>query len=108
MAKLNPLDANDFQVIFGLHSIDSIVQKDNAHQRELEAMNEKLGQALVEEASKNEIISALSNLYFEIAVIDLEKQTYSSVSGLDKKFIRNPRTGKNIRNGAAPFRAQCL
>ena len=94
VAKLNPLDTNDFQVISGLQSIDSIVQKDNAHQRELEAMNEKIGQALVEEASKNEIISALSNLYFEIAVIDLEKQTYSSVSGPDKKFIRNPRTGK--------------
>ena len=49
--------------------------------------------ALAEEEVKNEIISALSTLYKEIAVVNLQEMTYELVSGPDNKYEKKGQVG---------------
>ena len=61
--------------------------------RKQKEQKEQLEEALAEQEAKNEIISAISNLYKEIVSIDLVEQTYVLVSGPDNKYIRKGQTG---------------
>ena len=65
---------DSFQALVDFRSIDEIVCSEREHQRALEA-------ALDEARTNNEIISALSKIYFLIYRINVEDDLYEEVSG---------------------------
>lgn len=76
---------DDFQVLVDFRHIDDIVIEEKKHQQELEA-------ALKEANMQNEIISAISKIYFLIYRIDLKADYYEEISS-DGKVHRL--TGEN-------------
>lgn len=64
----------DYKLLLGFRHIDDIVALEQKKQFELE-------QALTEANLKNEVISALSQIYYAIFLIDLEKDQYKEISG---------------------------
>ena len=74
-------DQNSFPVIIGFRPIDEEVEMELEHQR------------LIRTSKQSEIISAISTLYKEIAVIDLENMTFELVSGPDNQEVRDNRSG---------------
>ena len=77
---------NQFQVLIGMRPIDEIVRQEHQNQLVL--------QKAFEEAQRNvEIISALSNLYKEIAIVNLVNYSYMVVSGQNNKHIQNGKIG---------------
>ena len=64
----------DSKIILGFRHIDDIVALEHQKQFELE-------QALTEARLKNEVISALSQIYHAIFLIDLENDVYTEISG---------------------------
>lgn len=64
---------DDFQVLVDFRHIDDIVIEEKKHQQELEA-------ALKEANMQNDIISAISKLYFLIYRIDLKADYYEEIS----------------------------
>lgn len=80
----------DYKLILGFRHIDDIVALEHQKQFELE-------QALNEARLKNEVISALSQIYHAIFLIDLEKDVYNEISG---KGCKHRLAGKS---GCASF-----
>lgn len=77
---------NQYQVLIGMRPIDDIIRQ--------ESQNQLVLQKAFEEANRNvEIISALSNLYKEIAILNLPEYSYLVVSGPDKKNVHEGATG---------------
>ena len=74
-------DQNSFNVIIGFRPIDEEVKQELEHQR------------LVRTSQQSEIISAISTLYKEIAIIDLEHMTFELVSGPDNQDVRDNKSG---------------
>ncbi len=68
------LTVSDYKLLLGFRHIDDIVAIEQKKQFELE-------QALAEANLKNEVISALSQIYYTIFLIDLEKDTFKEISG---------------------------
>lgn len=64
----------DYKLLIGFRHIDDIVAIEQKKQFELE-------QALAEANLKNEVISALSQIYYAIFLIDLNKNTFKEISG---------------------------
>lgn len=75
-------------------SKNGVEKRQEEQQKEaLESALEIAKKALKEETAKNEIISAISSLYKEIAAIDLNTMTYKLVSGPDNRYVRNGQSG---------------
>lgn len=72
--KMPESDDNNYKILLGFKHIDDIVALEQKKQFELE-------QALTEANLKNEVISALSQIYYAIFLIDLEKDQYKEISG---------------------------
>lgn len=64
----------DYKILLGFRHIDDIVVLEQKKQFELE-------QALTEANLKNEVISALSQIYYAIFLIDLKKDLFKEISG---------------------------
>lgn len=64
----------NYQLLLGFRHIDDIVALEQKRQFELE-------QALAEATLKNEVISALSQIYNAIFLINLEKDSFKEISG---------------------------
>lgn len=64
----------NYQLLLGFRHIDNIVALEQKRQFELE-------QALTEATLKNEVISALSQIYNAIFLINLEKDSFKEISG---------------------------
>lgn len=71
--KISATDV-DYKILLGFRHIDDIVVLEQKKQFELE-------QALTEANLKNEIISALSQIYYAIFLIDLKKDLFKEISG---------------------------
>lgn len=80
------LPSDDFKMVMGSRYVDTLIQEQNKQKKELQ-------EALDAETVKNEIISAISTLYLEIAVIDLVDQTYEMVAGPDLSYAKMFKTG---------------
>lgn len=76
-----------FQALIEFRNIDEIILDERKHQHELE-------QALEDARMNNEIISALSKIYFQIFRIDLQKDYYEEVSGNSEEHRLTGRNGK--------------
>ena len=74
------IDEENFKVLIGFRFIDDIVREDREKQRVLR-------EALNETRINNEIISAISKIYFSINMIDLEKMCMMKLS-VSMKFTR--------------------
>lgn len=74
-------DTSSFHVIIGFRPIDEEIETELEYQR------------LIKTSKQSEFISAISTLYKEIAVIDLEHMTFELVSGPDNQEVRNNRSG---------------
>ncbi len=61
--------------------------------RREEENRKRLQEMLEEERVKNEIISAISTLYKEIAVVNLRDMTYELVAGPDNDYVQKGRRG---------------
>ncbi len=69
----------NYQLLLGFRHIDNIVALEQKRQFELE-------QALTEATLKNEVISALSQIYNAIFLINLEKDSFKEISGKGTTF----------------------
>lgn len=78
--------AFDYKLLLGFRQIDDIVALEHKKQFELE-------KALAEARLKNEVISALSQIYHAIFLIDLEKDVYTEISGNGCKHRLAGQTG---------------
>lgn len=83
-------DDKEFGIILGFRYIDDIVLQEQERQAELE-------KALAESRLNNEIVSAISKIYFSIYRIDLPNDYYEEISG-NTEIHRL--TGKNGRAAA--------
>lgn len=75
-----------FKIVIGTRFIDDIVREQNER-------NERLQGMLEEEQIKNEIISAISTLYMEIAIVDLENMTYELVAAPGNNYAKKGNVG---------------
>ena len=78
-AQITRMDVNEdsFKVLIGFRFIDDIVKEARENQRVLE-------EALTEARINNEIISAISKIYFSIYRIDLEHDFYDEVASVNE------------------------
>lgn len=72
-------DEVSFQVVIGLRPIDDLVREEGRHQRRLE-------EALASERRSNEVISAISKIYWAIYLIDLEKDTCERIAAVGEGY----------------------
>ncbi len=95
----------EFNVVFDFRHIDEIVAEEKKRQKELEI-------ALDEAEMKNNIISALSKIYFAIYRIDLEKSYFEEISNEDvtsrKKGVFNGLSEKGIQNISPKYRKYAI
>ena len=81
------IDEENFKVLIGFRFIDDIVREDREKQRVLR-------EALNETRINNEIISAISKIYFSIYRIDLEKDVYDEVVSINEAHKMTGVSGK--------------
>ncbi len=81
------IDEENFKVLIGFRFIDDIVREDREKQRVLR-------EALNETRINNEIISAISKIYFSIYRIDLEKDVYDEVVSINEVHKMTGVSGK--------------
>ena len=72
-------DEAHFQIVIGLRPIDELVREEGRHQRRLE-------EALASERRSNEVISAISKIYWVIYLIDLEKDTCERIAAVGEGY----------------------
>lgn len=72
-------DEAHFQIVIGLRPIDELVREEGRHQRRLE-------EALASERQSNEVISAISKIYWVIYLIDLEKDTCERIAAVGEGY----------------------
>lgn len=72
-------DEAHFQIVIGLRPIDDLVREEGRHQRRLE-------EALASERQSNEVISAISKIYWSIYLIDLEKDTCERIAAVGEGY----------------------
>lgn len=72
-------DEAHFQIVIGLRPIDDLVREEGRHQRRLE-------EALASERRSNEVISAISKIYWVIYLIDLEKDTCERIAAVGEGY----------------------
>lgn len=81
------VDEESFKVLVGFRFIDDIIRENREKQRVLE-------EALEEARINNEIISAISKIYFSIYRIDLEKDYYDEVISVNEVHKLTGTSGK--------------
>lgn len=72
-------DEAHFQIVIGLRPIDELVREEGRHQRRLE-------EALASERRSNEVISAISKIYWVIYLVDLEKDTCERIASVGEGY----------------------
>lgn len=72
-------DEAHFQIVIGLRPIDELIREEGRHQRRLE-------EALASERQSNEVISAISKIYWVIYLIDLEKDTCERIAAVGEGY----------------------
>lgn len=72
-------DEAHFQIVIGLRPIDELIREEGRHQRRLE-------KALASERQSNEVISAISKIYWVIYLIDLEKDTCERIAAVGEGY----------------------
>ena len=72
--RATKLSSNNFQVLIAFRHVDDIIKEERNHQKELE-------NSLAEIKMNNEIISAISKIYYMIYRIDLQSLYYEEITG---------------------------
>ena len=72
-------DETSFKVVIGIRPIDDLIREEGRHQRRLE-------EALASERRSNEVISAISKIYWVIYLIDLEKDTCERIASVGEGY----------------------
>lgn len=72
-------DETSFKVVIGIRPIDDLIREEGRHQRRLE-------EALASERRSNEVISAISKIYWVIYLVDLEKDTCERIASVGEGY----------------------